>query len=219
MNAKDNTAQQLCRTPETAPFSPNEQWIEAFEQQNTDELRKRALRFARSRARFVARAGGRADDLYVAELVQDALTDTLFGVVAWDPAAYSLERHVFATVRYRTKNDRLRAIRFRHHSVDSGDASGVMTELESSLAADRCAPSVESLTFSAEVLDQVRQLAEHDQAILRVLDAIAEGASEPREIMSVARMNQKTYKSTRLRLARLVEQLSNHVLLGARRHA
>ena len=37
--------------------------------------------------------------------------------------------------------------------------------------------------------------------------------------MSVADMSEKTWRKARLRLARLVERLSNHVLLGARSHA
>ncbi|HEY5945201.1 MAG TPA: hypothetical protein VIV40_06910 [Kofleriaceae bacterium] len=201
-----------------APFSPSEEWIEAFERQNTDDMRKRAQRFARSRARFVARAGGRTDELYVAELVHDALTDTLFGVLTWDPAVVSLEAHVFGAVRGRTKNDRVRALRFRHQSIDASDA-GVMCEVETTLAVTQSTPSAESLAFSAEVLDQVRSLAADDSAILRIVDAVEQGASVPREIMSLAQMSEKTWRKARLRLARLVEQLSNHVLLGARRHA
>ena len=207
-------------------FCPNEDWIEAFDQQNTDDLRKRAKRFARSRARFVARAGGRGDELYVAELVQDVLTDTLFGVLKWDPAVVPLQAHVFGAIRSRTKNDRIRALRFRHQSIDAmaaGDSatamSAAMCEVETSLAATRTAPSPESLTWSGEVLDHVRGLAAEDAAILRILDAVEAGASEPCEIMSVASMSEKTYKKARLRLGRVVEQLSNHVLLGARRHA
>lgn len=209
-----------------AAFAPSEEWIEAFEQQNTLELRKRAQRFARSRARFVARAGGRGDDLYVAELVQDVLTDTLFGVLTWDPAVVPLEVHVFGAIRSRTKNDRIRALRFRHQSLDAigaGDSSpalaAAMREVESTLAQTHHAPSPESLTFSGEVLDHVRGLAARDRDILRILDAIAVGASEPAEIMSLASMSEKTYKKARLRLGRVVDQLSNHVLLGARRHA
>ena len=203
-------------------FSPSEEWIDAFDQQNTSELRTKAKRFARSRARFVARAGGRGDELYASELVQDVLTDTLFGVLTWDPAVVPLEVHVVCAIRCRTKNDRLRALRFRHQSLDAtgtADAAAAMCEVETSLAATHSTPSPESLTFSGEVLDQVRALAAHDAAILRILDAVALGASEPAEIMSVASMSEKTYKKTRLRLARIVEQLSNHVLLGARRHA
>jgi hypothetical protein len=207
-------------------FCPTEDWIEAFDQQNTDDLRKRAKRFARSRARFVARAGGRGDELYVAELVQDVLTDTLFGVLTWDPAVVPLQAHVFGAIRSRTKNDRIRALRFRHQSIDAfgaGDSStamaAAMCEVETSLAATRAAPSPESLTWSGEVLDHVRGLAAEDAAILRILDAVEAGASEACEIMSVASMSEKTYKKARLRLGRVVEQLSNHVLLGARRHA
>jgi hypothetical protein len=203
-------------------FSPSEEWIDAFDQQNTSELRKKAKRFARSRARFVARAGGRGDDLYVSELVQDVLTDTLFGVLSWDPAVVPLEVHVIGAIRCRTKNDRQRALRFRHCSLDAGDrsaAAAMMCEVETSLAASRSTPSPESLTFSAQVLDQVRALAGHDAPILRIIDAIELGASEPAEIMSVASMSEKVYKQARLRLGRIVEQLSNHVLLGARRHA
>ena len=207
-------------------FCPTEDWIEAFDQQNTDDLRKRAKRFARSRARFVARAGGRGDELYVAELVQDVLTDTLFGVLTWDPAVVPLQAHVFGAIRSRTKNDRIRALRFRHQSIDAiaaGDSatamSAAMCEVETSLAATRNTPSPESLTWSGEVLDHVRGLAAADAAILRILDAVEAGASEPCEIMSIASMSEKTYKKARLRLGRVVEQLSNHVLLGARRHA
>jgi hypothetical protein len=208
------TEQQNAVTP--ASFTPTEEWIEAFDRQNTDELRKRAQRFARSRARIVVRAGGRVDDSYAAELVHDALTDTLFGVLTWDPNAISLEGHVFGAIRFRTKNDRLRALRFRHQSIDAGDDASVMCEVETTLAATHSVPSAESLAFSAEVLDQVRDLAADDSAILRIVDAVAQGASAPREIMSVAEMSEKTWRKARLRLARLVERLSNHVLLGAR---
>ena len=38
-------------------FAPDEQWIEAFQAQCTNEQRKKAKRFARSRARIVSAAG------------------------------------------------------------------------------------------------------------------------------------------------------------------
>jgi hypothetical protein len=164
----------------------------------------------------VARAGGRVDELYAAELVHDVLTDTLFGVLAWDPSVISLEGHVFGAIRSRTKNDRLRALRFRHQSLDPSTPKGVMCEVESTLAASRATPSPESLTFSAEVLAQLRELAGDDAEIHRIVDAVEAGASAPREIMSVGELSEKAWRSARLRLARVVEELSNHVLLGAR---
>ncbi|HEY5920552.1 MAG TPA: hypothetical protein VIV11_02725 [Kofleriaceae bacterium] len=167
----------------------------------------------------MVRAGGRGDDLYVAELVHDALTDTLLGVCSWDPLASTLEAHVFSVVRFRTKNDRVRALRFRHQSLDAPDAAGVMCEVETSLAAAASSPSPESLTFSAEVIAQLRKLAGDDVEIHRIVDAIEQGATVPREIMSVGQLSAKTWRKARLRLARIVEELSNHVRLEARRHA
>jgi hypothetical protein len=201
-------------------FTPNEEWIDAFDQQNTDALRKAAKRFARSRARWVARAGGRGDDAYAEELVQDALTDTLFGSLSWDPAAKSLMQHVRDVVRFRTKDARLRAARFRHQSMDAldprKDASAAMTEIESSLSLDHHVASPESIAFSTQVLGHIRDAASKDDAIARIMDAIEAGASEPADIMSVAGMSEKTYRKARLRLARLAKQLPNELLLAAR---
>jgi hypothetical protein len=199
-------------------FAPNEEWIDAFDQQNTDEMRKAAKRFARSRARWVAQAGGRGDDAYAEELVQDALTDTLFGSLSWDPAAKSLAQHVRDVVRFRTKDDRRRAGRFRHQSMDAlgKDSSAAMTEIESCLSLDQQVTSAESVAFSSQVLGHIRDAASKDSAIGRIMDAIEAGASEPADIMSVAGMSEKTYRKARLRLSRLAKQLPNELLRAAR---
>jgi len=208
--------------PERA-FVPDEAWIDAFQGQATHELRMRAKRFARSRARFVSRAGGHVDDYYVSSLVQDVLTDTLFGVLAWDPNTISLEGHVFAAIRSRTHHDCVRAARFKHRSVDVFDsraeATSVMTAVEVSLSFDQFAPSAASLAFSDEVIAQVRELAKEDAVVLRMLDAIAEGATEKREIMYLAKMSPKTYHKAHIRLGRLVERLSHSIVTGLRTRA
>src|ERR1044071_5648676 len=115
-----NTSQEPTAA-ELPQFVPNEEWIDAFESQATDELRKAAKRFARSRARFVALAGGRVDDYYLSSLVPDALTDTLFGVLSWAPSNKSLENHVFDALRSRTAHDIARARKLRHQSIDAFD--------------------------------------------------------------------------------------------------
>ena len=205
------------------PFIPSEEWIEAFETQATDELRKAAKRFARMRARFVALAGGRVDDYYVSALVQDALTDTLFGVLSWDPAKTSLEMHVFDTISSRTSHDIERAKHLKHHSIDAfdphADMTATMVELESSLQLDCRQPRPEALRFSTEVIAKVRELAAKDTDVIRMLDVIEEGAFEARDIMHMAKMSKKTYHKARIRLGRIVLQLSNDVLMEARAHA
>ena len=201
-----------------ASFAPSEEWIDAFDQQNTDEMRKAARRFARSRARWVARAGGRSDDAYPDELVQDALTDTLFGSLSWDPVAKPLAQHIRDVVRCRTKDERRRAARFRHHSMDALEPStAAMTEIEGSLSRDQPVASPESIAFSHQALAYIRDAARKDEPIARIIDAIEAGASEPADIMSVAEMSEKTYRKARLRLARIAKQLPNDMLQGARR--
>lgn len=201
-----------------ASFAPSEEWIDAFDQQNTDEMRKAAKRFARSRARWVAQAGGRGDDAYAEELVQDALTDTLLGSLSWDPAAKSLAQHLRDVVRCRTKDERRRAGRFRHQSMDALEPSAaVMTEIEGCLSLEHPVASAESIAFSHQALSYIRDAARKDPAIARIIDAIEVGASEPADIMSIAEMSEKTYRKARLRLARLAKQLPNDLLQGARR--
>lgn len=87
----------------TVPFSPDEAWIEDFTRQCTDEMRLKAKGFAARRARGVGKAGVHVDDYYVRKLVQDALADTLLGVVVWDRATSTLEGHVLDTIAYRTR--------------------------------------------------------------------------------------------------------------------
>jgi hypothetical protein len=204
-------------------FVPSEEWIEAFEAQATHELRKAAKRFARMRARFVAIAGGRVDDYYVSSLVQDVLTDTLFGVLTWDPGVSALENHVFDAIKSRTSHDITRAKKLRHQSIDAFDSrydtSAVMTDLETSLELDWQQPRPEALRFSAEVIEQLRSLAPDDKGVSRMLDAIEQGAVEAKDIMHLAGMSKKTYHKARARLGRIAEQLSNRVLIDARTRA
>ncbi len=201
-----------------APFVPNEEWIEAFESQATDTLRRKAKRYARGRARGVGKAGGRVDEFYVGSLVQDALTDTLFGVLSWDPATVLLETHVLNTIKFRTRHDRVHALKFKQTAFDPSTASSAMIgEVEASLAIDHYVPSPEGRAFAGEVIEQLRDLAGTDALVLRLLSAFEEGATEKADVMHVAKMSSKAYHNARVRLQRLVAQLSNDVRTAARR--
>jgi hypothetical protein len=96
------------------------------------------------------------------------------------------------------------------------DTSAAMTEIETCLSLDHQVTSAESIAFSSQVLGHIREAASNDNAITRIMDAIAAGASEPADIMSVAGMSEKTYRKARLRLARLAKQLPNELLRAAR---
>jgi hypothetical protein len=179
-------------------FAPTEEWIEAFEAQATDELYERATRYATSRAEGVARSGGAVDDLYVLALVQDAFTDTLCGVLAWDPEAASLEQQVITAIRSRSRHDREHARRFRRVRIES-----VTAEVEVALRADEAA---EAEHEAAERVAALRALAGDDTDVVRILDAMCEGATTRSEIMAETGLSTKRYRNARWRLAGLVKQ-------------
>src|SRR5262245_31117218 len=87
---------------ESAPFSPSEEWIDAFKRECTHRLRLDLKEYARRRARGVRRVGGQVDDSYAEDLVANAVADTLAGVIAWDPNAKALYQHLQDTIKSRT---------------------------------------------------------------------------------------------------------------------
>src|ERR1043165_5313104 len=99
-------------------FVPSEEWLEAFENQATEELLDAVQDFAALRARMVLKLGGVIDELYVRELVLEALEDAWAGVGAWDRARVSLEHHIRGVIRFRTRHHRKHAERFRRQSID-----------------------------------------------------------------------------------------------------
>lgn len=199
---------------EGAPFVPSEEWIDEFEKQSTVRgFEEKLKRFARMRANMVAHAGKRVDDFYVRELVQDAIDDTLDGVLAWHPERVSLEKHLLDSIRSRTRHDYVQAERFPHHSFDATSApEGLMADVESSLAADQGATaSAEVATAADRALVELRRIAANDADVLRLLDAYVDEATKKADVLRVAKLTSKRYEAARKRLHRLVLQLPTEV--------
>ncbi len=209
----DAQDQQSGELPQPS-FVPDEAWLDAFEAQNTSDLRKKAKRFARSRARFVAAAGGCADDYYISSLVQDVLGDILLGVLVWDPGTISLETILLHQIRSRTHHDAKRASSHRRIDVfdPAADTRAVMTAVESSLAEAAEEPAAEALLFYDQVLGQVRGLAKDDGDVLRIVNAIAAGAENRADVITLANMSEKTYHKAHIRLGRMIDQLPNKLV-------
>jgi len=207
-------------TPHQA-FLPNEAWIESFTNQCNDALRIATKHFAMRRLRGVGKVGGHVDDYAAQELVQDAIDDTLFGVLAWDPTAKSLRQHLEDAIHSRTRHDYNRAKRYRHARIDAFDRDseglGARGELEASLQQDRDDVEPASAIFASEVIEQVRELAADDKLVLRFLDALVAGARSRADILHFTKMSLKTYRNARARLRRLVEQLDNQTVAPLRK--
>lgn len=201
--------QRPIEDPPPSPFVPSEDWIDAFDAQCTESMIKRTLGFAERRFR-----GHSNDDYYAHELVQDALTDTVLGVLHWDPAAKSFELHIRDAIRLRARRDRERARRFPHESIDEFTQDGesrMMAEADAALLDRAPNASGDTAVLDAERLAELRQLATDDHDVLGLLDAFAGGETSKVDVMRVAGLSGVAYHNARRRLARLVTQLSTHV--------
>lgn len=216
----DTTNTEPVGNDEVAPFQPSEEWIDAFKAQCTEKLRLDLRTYARFRARGVRRVGGLADDAYADDLVADALADTLFGSIAWDPITKSLYDHAKDTIRYRTRDDRKHAKRYQVRRMDaprtSGEQRATRGLVEASLQQDRAAESADNAIHASEVLDQLRMLAANDPPVLRYLDALTAGAQTRTEIMEAAGLSMRAFRNTRDRLGRLVVQLDQRAVTVTR---
>src|SRR5262249_4911115 len=150
-------------------------------------------------------------DYYAGELVQDALADTMIGVLRWDPSAKTLQQHIRDVIKMRTHYDRKRAQRFPHESLDMLDADGetaTMAEVEAVFLERSPEALDESVRLTAERLAKLRQLATGDRTVIRLLDALARGVTDKADVVRVAELSSAAYDNARRRLRRLVIQLS-----------
>jgi hypothetical protein len=192
-------------------FVPSEDWTEAFDAQCTESMRKRAKRIAARSAHSIGK-GGHSN--YANDLVQDVLSDTVLGVLHWDPDAKSFELHIRDAIWMRARRDRAHARRFPHESIDAltpdGD-SATMAEADAALLANAPCATAETVALAAEAMVELRKLASGDRPVLRLLDAFASGATSKADVMRVAKLSSAAYHNAHRRLARLVTQLPIHI--------
>ncbi|HEY4177986.1 MAG TPA: hypothetical protein VGM90_14160 [Kofleriaceae bacterium] len=196
---------------EATVFVPSEEWIDAFERQSSAKgFEERLKRFARMRANMVARSGRRVDELYTRELVQDALDDTLEGILSWDPERVTLDKHLMDSIRSRTRHDFVHATRFPHASFDVNDAPrSQVVEVERALAAaNDDAHHARVVSAAQRTVSELRGLAASDADVLRLLDAFEAEATKKVDVLRISGMTSKRYEAARKRMQRLVLQLS-----------
>jgi hypothetical protein len=188
------------------PTSPSNR--SAFQEQATEELRRAALRYARQRAALVRRSGRRIDNLYVRELVQDALADTWMGTVSWDPARCSLLDHVRGVIRSRSWKDAIGARRSPHFSLDGPKASlALQAEGAQQHATQGNLSPIMIAALTTAVVTDLRRLADGDTAATAILGAWAAGHVERHEVVAHTGLGEKDYKTARARLTYLVMSL------------
>ncbi len=205
------------------PFEPTEEWLAEYERQADERLIGRARRYAKSRARSIAKVGGRgADDDYVRELVQEALVSTFTGDLRWDPEEKTLEAHVLDVVRFRTKNDLARALHLPHVVLDgervseTGEYDTIEGEVSEALARSTPQSSPELRIVVVETLAALRALAGDDPRVLPIVGAIEQGATTRDDVLALTDLTPEDYHTGRVRLTALVQQLPDSLRRAAR---
>jgi len=173
---------------------------------------------ARRYAARCAHGVGHVNDTeYAGDLVQDALTDTATGALKWDPSTKTLQQHIHDVIRMRTNWDRKHARRFPHESLDVLTADGepeLMSEADAVLLERAQDAPEDPAALATQCLAKLRQLATGDPTVLRLLDALARGATSKADVMRCAGLSAVAYGNARRRLRRLVAQLagrSSHI--------
>jgi DNA-directed RNA polymerase specialized sigma24 family protein len=196
-------------------FVPDEAWIDAFKAQCTEEMRLQAKRFALRQLRGIGKLGRPVGDDDAKDLVQDAIVDTLAGVLSWDPAK-PLKLHIEDAIVSRARREYKREKKHRHERMDTAlvpgrDTTTLRAEVEASLQDDHEDGDAAELLISEELLGRIREAAAGDKLAVRFVDAVADGARNRAEIMEHARMSEKTYRNARARLRRLVDKLDQQM--------
>ncbi len=177
-------------------------WLRDFHAQLTKQLITNAEHYAAARALGVQRAGGNIDDLYSRELVQDVLTDTLGGVLAWNPSRCTLETHVLDSVRFRPRHARVRARRFQHISLESCDEP-TRAMIEEALAIATATQQPDDRQRHARPPESIRRAAEGDRDLIALLDAYRRARSKE-DVLEATGLSPRQYENAKKRLARLV---------------
>lgn len=199
------------------PFTPSEEWIEAFTRQMSEPAFFHAMwRYAERRGRMLAHVARLDPEAYAQGLVQDVIDDTLEGTIAWDPQRVTLAKHVRDAVKSRSRHQYRRALRDRHVSLD-GKGALLVDDATAVAHRETAAEQAERARCVAAVLERIRASAGDDVEVVKLLDAMERGAETRGEILHVAGLTKLQYDAARKRLDRLIETLPSQLITHALR--
>jgi len=146
------------------------------------------------------------------QIVHDAITDTLYGVVAWD-RRIAIELHLYNVVKRRISNRIRRARKQVHVSLDAS------TDEEDTLAVAGRDSVPEASLGRVQVTHQlyrtVRELVAGDTALLSILDAYKVEVTQRRAVMAMTGLGLPEFVNARRRLDRVLATLPAELRLAA----
>lgn len=177
-------------------------WLDAFEAQCTPRLLDELANYARRRLAFIARAGIPISPADAADVVSDAVTDTLDRRVTWDPTREALQLHLRDVIRWRVRD-----LRRQRRLVLVSSEPSAMSAAAPALTHEAI-PDVEAI--AAAGIAELRRVAgaHDDREVLRLIDAFVSGAVGRTALMHRSSLVGNNYDNARRRLHRYRTQVS-----------
>jgi len=190
--------------------------LEAFEKQMTRTVAARAIEYGKRRAQMLRAAGCAAAEDEGEILVNDAVADTLTGVVIWDHERQELGAHLRDVIRTRTWNQMKRARRLGHVSLDDDDSEsashGVATaSMAGEHAPDRPDDVVSDRDVIAKFFVALADRAAGDADVLALLDPYREGVVERRDVIEGSGISAVAFVNARRRLDRMLADMPDEL--------
>jgi hypothetical protein len=168
--------------------------------------------YAAKHASWIEARTRRRDPGLVEELVQDALVDTFTGVVTWEPARCSLALHLKIVIRSRVSHEFDHAESYPHDDIDDASEHDVSDAM---LACALPSAGNDLDRYADEFETRLRELANDDDAVLRLIDSYRDGITERPAICRVTWLTASAYHNAQRRLNRLVENLLENLRTAA----
>ncbi|MBZ0238272.1 MAG: hypothetical protein K8M05_38530 [Deltaproteobacteria bacterium] len=201
-------AKKMCDTPE---------WRAAFRQQITPQTMQAAVRCAEIE---IARLNKLEIPIAwdAEDLVQKTITATCEGRLAWDPEVVGLRAHLRDKIRLACRRLRRRKRRAMEVMAVELDAAGEQDAVwnDPALTAPDTSASVDTTNLARRVESELWRLAAADQAVLRVIAAMAEGETTLGELVIASGLGPRAVLNAKARLQRLALQLPPELLADVR---
>jgi hypothetical protein len=193
---------------------PSLEWIAALKAQATQEMMDDVVGYIAKRATWLQHQQERPAKDVINDMVVDALGDTYTGVVAWDPVRCPLALHLKSVIRSRFSHELERIEDFEHVELDDAPEH-VVHEAMATAGKSALAPTKKLSVYVKQFVDRLRELAEDDLPVLKLIDLSLQDITERRHICHMTGMTPSAYHNAFRRLQRLADKIPMNLRTAA----
>lgn len=194
--------------------------LDAIHAALTRDAWAKVWKFARGHCEALAGAGIHVDDDVVDDMVADAIHDTAFGTVTWDPSLCMLTTHLCNVIKRRVWLRVARERQFPHERMTAGDVRAEAVTREASLTAPPA--DTEEELGRREVAAQLREALwsaaceAGDETLQLLLTAYDDEVYARKDVVEYLGLTVDAYRAAVKRLRRMLDQLPEELRLAAR---